>query len=397
MKKMLMVNGTLNDVPLVEAAHRLGFYVITSGNDPKGEAHKYADEYRPVDYSDKEAVYRLAKELQVDAICSCGNDLCAMAAAYAAEKLGLPGHDTYETAKVFQEKDAFHEVTQRLGLSVPWSEDFADIDAAQAYVRTADYPLIIKPTDLGGGKGISVAQNPEEALMAVRNAFAASKAKHIVVEQFITGTQHAFICYIAKGKVVFDYSSNDTSYKDSYMVWTSSGHPADGYERVREQIIADVERLAQEVHAADGILTVQYMMCNGKAYYLETMRRCLGNFHFYCISKDIGVDFYEWFVASEAGLDCSKYWKNVRFSDSTSGFIGLYAEANGIVDHLEVDEEFSKLIFRRCMFEGPGYRIEDWLHDKIGNFLFTCENKEQRDRLLARRESLVKVVTIPEK
>ena len=75
----------------------------------------------------------------------------------------------------------------------------------------------------------------------------------------------------------------------------------------------------------------------------------------------------------------------------------LYADKNGIVDHLEVDEEFSKLIFRRCMFEGPGYRIEDCLHDKIGNFLFTCESKEQRDRLLARRGSLVKVVTVPEK
>lgn len=393
MKRMLMVNGTLNDVPLVEAAQKLGFYVITSGADAEGEAHKYANEYRAADYSDKEAIYQLAKELKVDAICSCGNDLCAMSAAYAAEKLGLPGHDSYETAKVFHEKDAFHKVTQELGLSVPWSESFEDLDDALSYVETAELPAIIKPTDLGGGKGISVAYTVEEAKEAVRNAMNTSKAKRIVVEQFITGTQHCFICYLANEKVVFDYSSNDTSYMDSYMVWTSSGYPADGYDQVRGKIIEDIELLARSIHAKDGILTVQYMMCNGKPYYLETMRRCLGNFHFYCISRDIGVSFYEWYVASEAGLDCEKYWKNVHFDGKTSGFIGLYATENGVIDRIEVDDDFAKLIFKRCMFHGPGYVINDYMHDKIGNYLFTFDNVSQRDDFISRRASLVRVVT----
>ena len=188
MKKILFVNGTLNDVPLVEAAHHLGFYVITSGNDPSGEAHKYSDEYRQVDYSDKEAIYQLTKELNVDAICSCGNDLCAISAAYAAEKLGLPGHDSFETAKVFHEKDEFRRVTQKLGLSIPRAVSFDNQESAEGYILTAEYPLIIKPTDLGGGKGISVANNAKEAERAVRIAFQASKAKHIIVEQYITGT-----------------------------------------------------------------------------------------------------------------------------------------------------------------------------------------------------------------
>ena len=61
MKKMLFVNGNYNDIPLIESAHKFGYYVITSGNDPKGEAHPFGDEYCPCDYSNKEAMLKLAK------------------------------------------------------------------------------------------------------------------------------------------------------------------------------------------------------------------------------------------------------------------------------------------------------------------------------------------------
>ena len=84
-KKYLFVNGSFNEIPLIKAAHNLGFYVITSGNDPKGEGHPFSDEYSPTDYSNPENIYNLAKEKKVDAICSCGNDFGAISASYAAE------------------------------------------------------------------------------------------------------------------------------------------------------------------------------------------------------------------------------------------------------------------------------------------------------------------------
>ena len=175
------------------------------------------------------------------------------------------------------------------------------------------------------------------------------------------------------------------------MVWTST-YQADGYDLVRNQIIYDIERLAHEVHARDGILTIQYMMSNGKPYYLETMRRCLGNFHYACMSKDIGVNLYEWFVASEAGFDCQKYWGNVNYTGTVSGFVGLYADENGIVDRIEIDKDFEKLIFKRFMFNDIGYEISDYLNDKIGNILVTFKDKNERDFYMAKVRSLVKVV-----
>ena len=196
MKKILFMNGNYNDIPLIESAHKLGLYVITSGNDPDAEGHVYSDEYCQCDFTNMEAMLRIAKTKKVDYVCSCGNDLTAVTAAYISEQLGLPGHDTYLNSKIFHEKDEFKKIVRKLQLTSPSSELFTNIEFANKYIQTAIFPQIIKPVDLGGGKGISVAKNAAEGEQAIELAFAKSKNKHIVIEDYIEGTQHGFICFI---------------------------------------------------------------------------------------------------------------------------------------------------------------------------------------------------------
>lgn len=391
MKRILFVNGNFNDIPLIESAHKLGMYVITSGNDPEGEAHAFSDEYVQCDYSDKEAMLKVAEKLNIDAICSCGNDFGATTAAYVAEKLGLPGHDRYDVSRVFHEKDEFKKVVEKYGLSSPKSRSFTNEDEAISYLDSVTFPQIIKPVDLGGGKGISVANSIDEGIKSIQLAFKKSKVKHIVIEDYINGTQHGFICFIKNEKVVFDYSTNDYSYLNPYMVWIGSGYPADGYMDVREGIIRDVELLAHELKMADGFLTIQYMMMNGKAYYLETMRRCLGNLHFKCISEDVNFNLYDLFVAAEAGEDTSACLNNYKPTGKYSGFMGLYADRNGVFDGVKFDSEFEKCIYDKMLLCEKGYVIENYLEDKLGMVWFSFASEEQRNRFMSNRLNLVKV------
>ena len=391
MKKMLLVNGNYNDIPLVEEAHNLGYYVITSGNDPMGEAHRFAERYCPCDYSNKEEMLKLAASLEVDAICSCGNDFGATTSAYVAEKLDLPGHDTYAVSRIFHEKDEFKKAVKEFDLPSPKSENFTDIDAALEYLKSVSFPQIIKPVDLGGGKGISVANSISEGENAVRIAFEKSKVKHIVIEDYIRGTQHAFICYIKDKKVVFDYSSNDYSYINPYMVWVATGYPADNYESVREKIIGDVEKLARGLDMHDGILTIQYMMQDGKPYYLETMRRCLGNMHFKAISKDCGINIYKLFVATEAGLDCSDMIKDIKPTGFLSGFMGIYADKNGVFNGVEFDSKFKGYIYDTLLLHDKGYVVDDYLNDKLGMVWYSFTNEKDRQEFIRNKKSYFKV------
>ena len=110
-KKLLILNGSHSDIPLIQAGHKLGFHVITAGNDPDLIGHSYSDEYCCVDFSDKQKVLELSLKLNIDAICSCANDFGIITASYVAEKLNIPGHDPFETTYKLHHKDTFREIT----------------------------------------------------------------------------------------------------------------------------------------------------------------------------------------------------------------------------------------------------------------------------------------------
>ena len=379
MKKLLLLNGSYNEIGLIHAAHRLGYYVITTGNDPSGEGHKYANQYRPCDYSDKEAVYQLAREECVDAICACSNDFGALSAAYACEKLGLPGHDRYETSRLFHEKDCFRKMARELCLPVPEAAWFEKEDEAAAFVEAlpaACFPKIVKPADLSGGKGIRTVYDRVSGLQAVRGAFSKSKVKRIVIEDYIEGQQQGITVFLRGGKAVLEYSTNDYAYENPYMVWMAFGSPADHYGEYRDRLIGDIEKIAGEKKIADGFLTIQYMLRNGVPYYLETMRRCLGNQHYQCMSRDLGVDFYELYIRAECGEDCAEYLRRQKPSPLRSGFMAFFAPSNGVVSKVTVDPEFQKKLFDIKMLNGPGYRVTDYLNDKLGLMFFTLSEAD---------------------
>lgn len=385
MKKMLLLNGSFNEIQLIHTAHRMGYYVITAGNDPSGEGHKYANQYIPCDYSDKEAVLKIAKDEKVDVICACSNDFGALSADYASEKLGLPGHDSYETSRLFHEKDCFKKMAKELGLSTPEAFLFDNITDALDYIDTLTaFPKLIKPADLSGGKGIQLVYDKKSASEAVKQAFERSKVKRILIEDYIEGQQQGITVFVYKGKVVLEFATNDYAYDNPYMVWMACP-PADHYDEIRSRIVADIEKIAKEKSIKDGFFTFQYILKDGKPYYLETMRRCLGNQHYMCMSKDTGVDFYELYIRTQSGEDCAELLKNRRPTDTFSGFLAIFAPKNGVIKSIEINPMLQSRLFDIKMFGGPGYTVTDYLNDKIGALYFTMHKDEIDDFLKDKR------------
>ena len=143
--RLLILNGRFSEITLIEAAHKLGYYVITSGNAPQLIGHQYADEYIGADYSDKDAILQLVKNNHVDRIVSCANDFGVITASYVAEKMGWPGHDTYENAQILHQKDLFRYLNLAL----------AHLSKIICELLPFKYP-IIPDTEYFGGISISI-------------------------------------------------------------------------------------------------------------------------------------------------------------------------------------------------------------------------------------------------
>ena len=119
MKRLLIAGGSHADIPLIQAAKRLGYHVTTSGNRSQDLGHAHSDAFEPCDYSDPQAVLALAKKIGAEALCACCNDFSALSCAFAAKELGLPGHDDPKTAEIIHHKDQWRAIAHEVGSPSP--------------------------------------------------------------------------------------------------------------------------------------------------------------------------------------------------------------------------------------------------------------------------------------
>lgn len=362
MKKLLVLNGSHSDVPLIEAGKKLGFHVITTGSEPTFIGHHYADEYHRADFSDKQAILDLSRKLNIDAICSCANDFGAITASYVAEQMGLPGHDSYEITLTLHQKHRFKKFALANKISTPYAVSFLSPEEAYKVDRLS-FPLIIKPVDLTGGKGVSTVNSKEEYIKAVDYAVSCSRMNQVLVEEFIKGTYHSFTTFVLDRKIVFYYSDNEYSFLNPYLVTTSAA-PAIGIEKVRDQLKEESERIIDLLSLCDGIFHIQYIQADSKAWIIEITRRCSGDFYPYPVNYATGLDWAEWIVKAESGFDCSNFPQVVQ-----RGFFGrhcIMGRKNGVIKNIYINHELEGNIRDKFMVLKNGDMIDNYMVDKLG-------------------------------
>ncbi|MBF0610413.1 MAG: hypothetical protein G8345_01405 [Magnetococcales bacterium] len=372
--RMLILNGSHSDIPLIEAAKSLGFYVITTGNLPHLPGHRHGDEYCYGDFSHKEEMLALASRLGIDAVCSCANDFGIITASYLAEKLGLPGHDPYETTLTLHHKDRFRALLTQHGLNTIPAQGFSHEQEALTFAKQLNYPQLVKPIDLTGGKGITKVENEREYATAVQRAFSLSQEKRIVVEEFIQGTLHSLHTFIRDGKVIFHFSDNEFSFQNPFLVSTSAA-PALGFSLVKESLISLAEQMTHILSLQDGILHGQYLMRQGKAYLLEYTRRCSGDFYTWPVQYATGVDTAYWMVKVAAGMGCADFPHTTQ--QHFCGRHCLMASRNGTIANVHVAPELAGNVYKAYWMWQKGQLVDNYLHQKMGILFLRYDSMDE--------------------
>lgn len=132
MKIALLLCASHNDLGIIRSLKNLGLYVIVTGNMENLPGQKYCDKFIKADYSDKELILKIAKQNKIDYIIQCCNDFGVYTASYVAQKLGLPGYDSYETTLILHNKDKFKQFSKENNILSPISFAFsAEKDAVE--------------------------------------------------------------------------------------------------------------------------------------------------------------------------------------------------------------------------------------------------------------------------
>lgn len=281
-KKLMLLGGIRYLLPVIKAAHDQGYYVITADYLPDNIAHKYSDEYINVSIIDKEAVLKVAQEKQIDGIMSFGVDPGVITAAYVAEKMGLPFQCSYESACILQNKSRFRQFLAENGFNCPKSKGYDCFEDALNDVSHLQFPLIVKPADSAGSKGVTKVNDETELRNAVKNAFDNSISKKIIIEDFldVVGFQSSTDMFSVDGKIVYPVFSDqlfDSNAENPFVpiveIWPSTMPLS-----YQQDLVNQLNRLLELLKCKNGLYNVECRVCSdGKAYLMEVSPRGGGN------------------------------------------------------------------------------------------------------------------------
>lgn len=393
-KKILLLNAGHTEIPLIEELKKMGVYLITSGKRGDLPGHKMGDEYIEADYSDKEKILELVKREGVDGIISCAHDYGLITASYVAEKMGWKGHDTYENTLRLHQKDLFKELCEQLDIRSPRSYAFTEPEKAEEFAKSAEYPIIVKAVDQASGVGVMRADNYDEAVRAISNGFANSRGKRIVIEPFIVGAQESFVAFVVDKKVVSSMSCNCYSPINPYLIQTET-MPSDNYENLKEELTGIIEKLFHTLNLVDGIITLQYIVKDGKPYIIETMRRCLGNQFLTAISAVTGFPWHKALVLAELGESCKglpQEEPEARFS----GHHAIMSSCNGIYMGTTIPSDIMDHVYKYVELFEKGQRIDNYKNERIGYIYYTYETREELDNAAKSFNQRIRINVIPE-
>ncbi len=385
---VLITGGSHAEIPLIDALHRCGFTVISTGTNRDGLGHKAADIYEYADFSDREAMLRLARKYEICGVIAGCNDFAYLSASYVAEQLGLGGFDEPAKAEIIHHKDRFRQLQKNCGVRYPRffvCRGMGDIPDAQAELKL---PVVVKPTDLTGGKGVAVCNTWEVVNEHFSMTASLSRQPQIIIEEFISGKNHGTSMLLKNGEVVFSFFDNEEYFKNRFLV-SGAYSPSNLTQQQKADVISQVEMIAQHAKLCDGLFHCQFIVSeDGLPYLIDPCRRAPGDLYVMLVSYATGIDYPMAIVKAQLGRPMDSELSFERVSRAIAREC-IMAETNGLIQTIEINPEYVRHIIAKTQWLFPGDRIENFMTQKAGIVFFEYSSPEElKNRMSCLRDHM---------
>lgn len=396
-RKLMLLGGLRYLLPVIESAHQLGYYVITCDYLPDNIAHKYSDEYHNVSIIDKEAVLALARELQIDGIMSFAVDPGVVTAAYVQEQMGLPAFGPYESVCILQNKDRFRNFLTQHGFNVPKAKGFSSIEDAMSEKYWYSWPVIVKPTDSAGSKGVTRVDRWEDLKAALEVAFEHSLSKRVIVEEFIekAGCSSDTDSFSIDGELKFVSFSAQRFDEHAPNPYTPSAYswPSTMTKAQEAELASEIQRLLKLLNMRTSIYNIETRVgTNGKPYIMEVSPRGGGNRLAEMLRFATGVDLITNAVRAAVGDEVvgveqksyNGHWAEVILhADKDGHFVGLDIESDFYKNHVKQVDLWVKEHDKVSAFRGA--------NDAIGTLVLNFNSETELINALSNQRAWLKV------
>lgn len=394
MKKVMILAGGNDQIALIEELRRYfnnEVEILLVDMSDKVRAIPYADRFLKISTMDKDAVLKAAREEKIDYILTACGDQPLSTMAYVATEMGL---STYLTEQDVRDLTNKRFMKDKMLLSgIPTSKHIYIDKSWDGKLPDFTYPLVVKPVDSNGSKGVKKVFSRNELDTSLQEAFRYSLSGDVIIEEFKEGEELSVDVYVegTTAKLLsITASKKIQENKDSFTIIQSYYPAPTDYNE--EHVLEICQKIAYAWHLHDTPLLVQ-MIQKGDSYnVLEFSARMGGGSKYRLIQVLSGVDIMKVYVEMVMGekphVEPKKQYNNAIMSYIYC-YPGVYKSVEGL-DELKT----RGVILDYFIYRGADSLIEksNTSSDRAAGFLVVGESQEEVEKKLAEANAVLRVL-----
>lgn len=378
-KRLAVIGASYLQLPLVKKAKEMDIEVHCFAWEYGAVCKEIADYFYPISILEKEEVLKICQKVKVDAITTIASDVAILTVNYVASKMGLISNDdkySLITTNKYLMRQCFSEH------NVPSPKFCLCEGPLPLEVESFKYPLIVKPTDRSGSRGVEKINSNKQLQSAVDRACNASFQKKAIIEEFVGGQEISVESISFKGKHFILQITDKVTSGEPYFVELEHHQPSSLPEEIKERVQTIVSYALNALHIEYGASHSELKISDdGDIRVIEIGARMGGDF----IGSDLvrlstGYDFVKGVIQVALGV----FEEPMKVINMHSGVYFLSKESEWlkpIIDNykkypviVEAEITDSELKNIKCSGDRSGYAIYQSFQ-KI-NFINNTKNRK---------------------
>ena len=386
----IVLGGTNPHIALIENLKNRGYHTVLIDYFKNPVAKKAADEFVRESTLDQEFVLRFARKKKADLVITTCLDHANVTACYTAEKLHLPAPYSYKTALNVTNKLLMKQIMVESG--IPTSR-FITVDNS-TLPKTIDlnYPLVVKPSDSNGSKGVRRANDQNELAAYLDDAIKNSRIGNAIIEEFIFGNEFSLDCFIKDKKthvIMVRKKYNRYENGKSVIHCYASLAPAPIHPKVIEKAKKIVDKITEVFGLDNTSMLVQLMVNKEDVKIIEFAARVSGGMPYKIVKLNTGFDLIDATIDSYLGIEKKIVYSKSRHYYATNNIYaspGYFGYVTGYRELLE-----KKIIDGFYFYKTQGMSVGDDMagNNRIGSFIIRADAK--RELLAKIKEAFEKI------
>lgn len=401
MKKILLLGGSAQQLVAIHAAKELGCYTIVCDYLPDNPGQYIADKFYGTSTTDVEAVYEIAKKEKVDGILAYASDPAALSAAIVSERLGLPTNPA-KSVEILGLKHPWRQFLQKYNFACPKNYSFhpqSPIEELKENTKHFTFPLVIKPTDSSGSKGVTILNEWTNIEEAINLADSYSRNKVLIIEEYIQRGFPSVIggdIFIWEGKIVL-YGEMEClrDNENSPLIPIGEKSPIQLTKQQKENIHNELQRIITILGINFGEINIELILDKeDNVHFLELGPRAGGNMIPIQLSDIYGIDLVKANVQAAMGEKPDFINLSIHPLQGCYMHYVLHSYIAGTFKGISIKDSIKKFIYREVLYKKTGDAVEvfDGAGKALGILFLHFDTIDEMEYFCANHNTLIKVI-----